>query len=124
MCASSVTVRQVREHMLPETALGTDSFTEVSRGFGFLKFPSIDLAKAFLERNFPSIYLYGRDSADNDSQAAKVRIDFSRERDERPRGDKEGEWTCKIVCFASIDPYPSISQLTAPSALLSTSLEE
>ncbi|KAL8876571.1 MAG: hypothetical protein Q9198_005262, partial [Flavoplaca austrocitrina] len=76
-----------------------DRQTRVSRGFGFLKFPSIDLSKAFLERNFPSIYLYGRDSADNDSQAAKVRIDFSRERDERPRGDKEGEWTCKICTF-------------------------
>ncbi|KAL9037409.1 MAG: hypothetical protein Q9180_003730 [Flavoplaca navasiana] len=84
---------------LDDVRIIRDRQTKVSRGFGFLRFPSIDLSKAFLERNYPSIYLYGRDSADNDSQAAKVRIDFSRERDERPRGDKEGEWTCKICTF-------------------------
>ncbi|KAL8772947.1 MAG: hypothetical protein Q9209_001967 [Squamulea sp. 1 TL-2023] len=75
--------------------------TKVSRGFGFLRFPSIELSKAFLQRNYPSIYLYGEESADNDNQAAKVRIDFSREREERPRGDKEGEWTCKICTFVN-----------------------
>ncbi|KAL8892865.1 MAG: hypothetical protein Q9215_000229 [Flavoplaca cf. flavocitrina] len=98
-----------------------DRQTKLSRGFGFLKFPSIDLSKAFLERNFPSIYLYGRDSADNDSQAAKVRIDFSRERDERPRGDKEGEWTLHFyqlpwknevlqvpITTNWYDPYPRV----------------
>ena len=44
------------------------------------------------------IYLYGNGSSDNDDQAAKVRIAYSRERDDRSRGEKaEGEWTCKIV---------------------------
>lgn len=44
------------------------------------------------------IYLYCNNSEDNDDQAAKVRIAFSRERDDRNRGEKtEGEWTCKIV---------------------------
>ena len=51
-----------------------------------------------MERNFPMIYLYGPGSADGDNEAAKVRVAFSRERDDRSRGDKaEGEWTCKIV---------------------------
>ena len=51
-----------------------------------------------MERNFPTIYLYGSSSADGDNEAAKVRIAFSRERDDRSRGEKaEGEWTCKIV---------------------------
>ncbi|KAL8863533.1 MAG: hypothetical protein Q9178_000214 [Gyalolechia marmorata] len=90
-------VRIIRDR---QTTPVIDAPTEVSRGFGFLRFPSIELSKAFIERNYPSIYLYGAETAENNSQAAKVRIDFSRERDERPRGEKEGEWTCKIVCFA------------------------
>ena len=46
-----------------------------------------------MERNYPIIYL-----SDNDDQTAKVRIAYSRERDDRTRGEKaDGEWTCKIV---------------------------
>lgn len=72
--------------------------TEVSRGFGFLRFATLEKSKAFVERNYPTIYLYGNESADGDDQAAKVRIAFSRERDDRNRAEKpEGEWTCKIV---------------------------
>lgn len=59
---------------------------------------------AFIERNYPTIYLYGNGSALSDEQAAKVRVAFSRERDDRSRGEKaEGEWTCKIVRF-----YPNM----------------
>ena len=51
-----------------------------------------------MERNSPMIYLYGPSSTDGDNEAAKVRIAFSRERDDRNRGEKaEGEWICKIV---------------------------
>ena len=78
--------------------------SEASRGFGFLRFPSIEKSRAFLERNYPIIQLYGKGSTDGDDQAAKVRVAFSRERDDRGRADKaEGEWACKIVrhCFPS-----------------------
>lgn len=76
----------------------TDFNAELSRGFGFLRFSTIDKAKAFVERNHPMIYLYGNGSTDGDDSAAKVRIAFSRERDDRSRGEKtEGEWVCKIV---------------------------
>ena len=72
--------------------------SETSRGFGFIRFPTLDRSKAFVERNYPSIYLHDNGSSLNDDQAAKVRIAYSRERDDRSRGDKaEGEWTCKIV---------------------------
>lgn len=51
-----------------------------------------------MERNYPTIYLYGNESADGDEQAAKVRIAFSRERDDKSRAERqEGEWTCIIV---------------------------
>ena len=72
---------------------------EASRGFGFLRFQTMEGSKAFVERNYPMIYLYGRGSTDNDEQAAKVRIAYSREREDRGRPEKpEGEWTCKLVC--------------------------
>ncbi|KAL8820822.1 MAG: hypothetical protein Q9223_001046 [Gallowayella weberi] len=88
-------------HQLDDVRIIRDRQTKVSRGFGFLRFPSIESSKSFLERNYPSIYLYGEASSDNSNQAAKVRIAFSRERDDRPRGDKEGEWTCKICTFVN-----------------------
>ena len=69
----------------------------VSRGFGFLRFPSLEASKAFVERNFPMIYLYGNNSSDGDTEAAKVRIAFSRERDDRQREKADGEWVCAIV---------------------------
>ncbi|KAL8667204.1 MAG: hypothetical protein Q9202_000777 [Teloschistes flavicans] len=61
------------------------------------------MTKDFLKDNYPSIYLYAKEPADGDDQAAKVqvRIAFSRERDDRPRGDKEGEWACKICTFVN-----------------------
>ena len=72
--------------------------SEASRGFGFIRFPTVEDSKAFVERNYPMIYLHGNVSSENDDQAAKVRIAYSRERDERSRGEKaDGEWTCKIV---------------------------
>ena len=63
-----------------------------------MRFPSLEKATAFVECNHPTIYLYGNGSSDGDEKAAKVKIAFSRERDERGRGDKaDGEWTCKLV---------------------------
>ena len=95
---SSAIDRQV--WLLPtfESKKFIDPSSEASRGFGFLRFPTLEESRAFVERNYPMIYLYGNKSTDNDDQAAKVRIAFSRERDDRGRGEKaDGEWTCKIV---------------------------
>lgn len=71
-------------------------FLEISRRLGFLRFRSIDDSRAFLEPNFPSIYLYGND-ANGEDGATKVRIAYSREREDRGRAKEEGEWVCKIV---------------------------
>ena len=97
--------------------------SEASRGFGFIRFPSLEDSKSFVERNYPMIYLYGNGSSNNDDQAAKVRIAFSRERDDRSRGEKaDGEWTCKIVRYASNRYIHGTSE--THSARLSTSLAE
>ncbi|KAL8847325.1 MAG: hypothetical protein Q9221_007641 [Calogaya cf. arnoldii] len=105
---------------LDDVRIIRDRQTKVSRGFGFLRFPSIEISKAFIERNYPSIYLYGLEPADNDNQAAKVRIDFSRERDERPRGDKEGEWTCKICTFVNFPGRLKCFKCQSPQIDMST----
>ena len=81
---------------------------ELSRGFGFLRFGTLEESKAFVERNYPKIYLCGNSPTDNDDETAKVRIAYSRERDDRPRADKaDGEWICKIVRLAKKFPMAS-----------------
>ncbi len=70
---------------------------EASRGFGFLRFPTLEKAKAFVDRNFPHLTMYGRESADGDETAAKVRVVYSRDRDDRSRTEKTDEWQCAVV---------------------------
>ena len=65
------------------------------------------------------IYLFGNGSSNNDDQAAKVRIAYSRERDDRSRNEKaEGEWTCKIVRHTYV--RQAFGTTKTPSAHLST----
>ncbi|OAL71657.1 RNA-binding protein [Trichophyton violaceum] len=78
-----------------------DKQTKISRQLAFIRFPSIDDSRKFLELNFPAIYLYGK--AGGDGQGARVRIAYSREREDRNRARADGEWTC-INC--SIVNYP------------------
>ncbi|EEQ35593.1 RNA-binding protein [Microsporum canis CBS 113480] len=78
-----------------------DRQTKMSRQLAFIRFPTIDDSREFLEGNFPAIYLYGKAGADG--QGAKVRIAYSREREDRNRARGDGEWTCincSIVNFA------------------------
>lgn len=77
-------------------AILTELYLEISRRLGFLRFRTVDDSRAFLEPSFPSIYLYGNDASSED-QATKVRIAYSREREDRNRTREEGEWVCKIV---------------------------
>lgn len=71
--------------------------TEISRQLGFLRFHTLDDSRDFLEQNFPAIYLYGKNPSDADDRGVKVRIAYSREREDRNRVRAEGEWTCAIV---------------------------
>ncbi|EFE37767.1 hypothetical protein TRV_07566 [Trichophyton verrucosum HKI 0517] len=65
---------------------------EISRQLAFIRFPSIDDSRKFLELNFPAVHLYGK--AGGDGQGARVRIAYSREREDRNRARADGEWTC------------------------------
>lgn len=64
--------------------------TEVSRRLGFLRFHTIDASREFVERNYPYIFFYGP----TNDRSTKVRIAYSREREDRPRAS---DWNCRKV---------------------------
>ncbi|OKL62780.1 hypothetical protein UA08_01858 [Talaromyces atroroseus] len=74
-----------------------DRQTKLSRQIGFLRFHTLNDSRDFMDQNAPILYLYGRKHG-NDDRAAKVRIAYTRERDDR-RARPEGEWTCRNCSF-------------------------
>ncbi len=70
--------------------------TEQSRQFGFLRFATLQEAEDFMDRNYPTLYLYG-DSNKHNEDASKVRIAYGRERKDQIRGD-DVDWICGNVC--------------------------
>jgi RNA recognition motif-containing protein len=81
---------------LEEVRVIRDRQTKKSRQLGFLRFRNLDFARDFMDRNFPSLYLHGP-NASNKDKGTKVRIAYSREREDRTRARAEGDWTCKMV---------------------------
>ncbi|KAK2749366.1 hypothetical protein FQN57_006298 [Myotisia sp. PD_48] len=80
-----------------------DRQTKISRQLAFIRFPTITDSRGFLEQNFPHIYLRGKNPSSADGQGFKVRIAYSREREDRNRIRADGEWTCttcSIVNYA------------------------
>lgn len=85
---------QILYTKLPLSSLG------LSRQFGFAQFATMPDASEFLERHYPSISLYGPYDPTQaaDTEAAKVRIAFSRDKDDRDRpGKNDDDWNCEIV---------------------------
>lgn len=77
--------------------------TELSRGFGFLRFSSYETSRQFLEQNYPMLRIPYQDAADDGEKTAMVRIAYSRERDERKKAEMaEGDWTCRNVSSLSL----------------------
>jgi hypothetical protein len=71
-----------------------------------------------MAQNAPNLYIYGQ-NAGKDDRAAKIRISFTRERDDR-RSRPEGEWTCRNVGLRI--PIRIMKGMTdLASALLTTS---
>ena len=69
---------------------------EQSRQFGFLRFSALEDAEAFMDRNYPILYLYGDTSkASDDPDEPKVRITYGRERRENKTDDSD--WLCSSV---------------------------
>jgi RNA-binding protein 5/10 len=77
------------------------NLTGLSRQFAFAQFTTVESAGQFLERHYPIIQLFGPyDPAQaNNAEGSKVRIAFSREKEDRDRaGKNEDDWKCDVVC--------------------------
>ncbi|ETN45699.1 uncharacterized protein HMPREF1541_09532 [Cyphellophora europaea CBS 101466] len=77
-------------------ALTTCESSEIdrpSRQFGFLRFPTLEEAQDFMDRHYPTIYLYGDSSkAQGDPDDSRVRLSYGKERrDTRP---EDTDWIC------------------------------
>ena len=58
------------------------------------------MSQKFMDRNFPTLYLYG-DGSLNNEDAARVRIAYSREKQDSTRDSKDGDWSCRVVSAPS-----------------------
>ncbi|EAU38481.1 conserved hypothetical protein [Aspergillus terreus NIH2624] len=86
---------------------------EMSRQLGFLRFQNISFSRAFMEQNFPNILLYGPSAGPND-RGTKVRIAFSREREDRVRARAEGDWVCKMCSVVNYSTRQRCFRCQAP----------
>ena len=75
-----------------------------SRQFAFAQFIGIPEARRFLNKHYPYVSLYGAydPGRSKDTEATKVRIAFSRDKDDRDKpGKSEEDWKCEVVCFTN-----------------------
>ncbi|KAG2024685.1 hypothetical protein GB937_003382 [Aspergillus fischeri] len=98
---------------LEEVRVIRDRQTKKSRQLGFLRFRNLDFARDFMDRNFPSIYLHGPNAGNND-KGTKVRIAYSREREDRTRARAEGDWTCKMCAIVNYSTRNKCFRCQAP----------
>ncbi|KKK21990.1 hypothetical protein ARAM_005066 [Aspergillus rambellii] len=101
---------------LEEVRVIRDRQTKISRQLGFLRFRNISYSRAFVERNFPLIYLCGPSAQDD--RGTKVRIAFSREREDRARARAESDWTCMMVGISMLSVWLNANTLSAPSSTI------
>ncbi|KAJ5738476.1 G-patch domain protein [Penicillium malachiteum] len=87
-----------------------DRQTKLSRQLGFLRFKTIDESREFLEQNHPFIHLYGPSA----ERSTKVRIAYSREREERVRVKAEGDWTCRMCAVVNFATRSKCFRCNAP----------
>ncbi|KAL5332853.1 hypothetical protein BJX70DRAFT_91203 [Aspergillus crustosus] len=97
---------------LEEVRVIRDRQTKISRQLGFLRFRSLNHSRSFVEGNFPSIYLCGP-SAQDDS-GMKVRIAYSRERDDRAKARAEGDWACMMCNVVNYSTRQKCFRCQAP----------
>ncbi|KAL4951028.1 hypothetical protein BDW69DRAFT_170926 [Aspergillus filifer] len=89
-----------------------DRQTKISRQLGFLRFRSYSHSRAFVEQNFPTIYLCGPRAQDN--RGTKVRIAYSREREDRAKARAEGDWTCMMCSIVNYSTRHKCFRCQAP----------
>ncbi|PLB34888.1 putative G-patch domain protein [Aspergillus candidus] len=90
-----------------------DRQTKLSRQLGFLRFRNLDCSRDFVERNFPTVLFYGPNAGPND-RGTKVRIAYSREREDRARARAEGDWTCRNCSIVNYSTRNKCFRCQAP----------
>ncbi|KAI0999079.1 hypothetical protein K3495_g9117 [Podosphaera aphanis] len=86
---------------IEEVRVIKDKRTGQPRGFAFAQFIGVPEAKRFLQDYYPTIPLHGshQSSQAPTKKPVKIRIAFSRERDDREKaGKSEDDWKCE-VCY-------------------------
>ncbi|POS87741.1 hypothetical protein EPUL_000780 [Erysiphe pulchra] len=94
-----------------------DFTQEDPRGFAFAQFVGISEARRFLQDYHPTVFLHG--SADKkqtlSARPAKVRIAYSRERDDREKAGKgEDDWKCDVCCLPNFSHRTLCFRCNAP----------
>ncbi|CAG8936531.1 unnamed protein product [Penicillium salamii] len=90
-----------------------DRQTKLSKQLGFLRFPTIEQSREFVEKNYPQIFFYGPSAGPND-RSTKVRIAYSREREDRARPKGEGDWTCRMCAISNYSTRGKCFKCNAP----------
>jgi hypothetical protein len=104
-----------------ERASLTSVFEGQSRQFAFAQFVGIPEARRFLDKFYPYISLYGayNPSRSRDTEATKVHIAFSRDKDDRDKpGKAEDDWKCEVVGSTIGFQYISTDEQTVLSCKL------
>ncbi|KAJ5357494.1 hypothetical protein N7541_004652 [Penicillium brevicompactum] len=97
----------------------TSRSTELSRQLGFLRFRTIEESRDFVTKNQPAIYFYGPSAGPND-RSTKVRIAYSREREDRARPRGESDWTCRMCAISNYSTRGKCFKCNAPRPEMAT----
>ncbi|KAL6237021.1 hypothetical protein BDW75DRAFT_93612 [Aspergillus navahoensis] len=97
---------------LEEVRVIRDRQTKISRQLGFLRFRSLNHSRAFVVQNFPVIFLCGPSAQDD--RGTKVRIAYSREKEDRAKARAEGDWTCKMCSIVNYSTRHKCFRCQAP----------
>ncbi|KHJ34925.1 putative rna-binding protein [Erysiphe necator] len=102
---------------LEEVRVIKDKRTGQPRGFAFAQFVGISEARRFLQDFHPSIFLHGPPDKKHaiSARPAKVRIAYSRERDDREKAGKgEDDWKCDVCCLPNFSHRTLCFRCNAP----------
>ncbi|CZR58454.1 related to RNA binding motif protein [Phialocephala subalpina] len=102
---------------LEEVRLIKDKRTGQSRGFAFAQFVGISEARRFLDRCYPTVQLYGPGHTDlaSTNEPNKVRIAYSRDRDDRDKAGKgEDDWKCEVCSLPNFSHRTLCFRCNAP----------
>jgi len=72
----------------------------LSRQFAFAQFVGVPEARSFLDQYYPAVPLYSAydPAATSEPESTKVRVAYSREKDDRSQpGKGEDDWKCDVV---------------------------